>query len=190
MSITKVLFSFSGRISRQTYWLACLGLFAFLFLAGVMAGFINALSDGAHKSSGAASAVILLPVYVLVLWSSLAVTTKRWHDRGKSGFWTLIYLVPIIGPLWLLLELGFLAGTPGPNEYDESFFAKDVLLDEEDPLHSMPPIAGRLCVHCQQTIVSFLGGQPCAACHEPLHHECRRNDLAVAHREPARAAYP
>jgi len=29
----------------------------------------------------------------------------------------LITLVPIIGAIWLLIELGFLKGTPGPNQF-------------------------------------------------------------------------
>jgi len=29
----------------------------------------------------------------------------------------LIALIPIIGSIWLLIELGFLAGTPGPNRF-------------------------------------------------------------------------
>ena len=45
------------------------------------------------------------------------VYIKRWHDRDKSGWWMLITLVPIIGSIWLLIELGFLAGTPGVNRF-------------------------------------------------------------------------
>ena len=26
--------------------------------------------------------------------------------------------IPILGPIWMLVELGFLKGTPGPNRYD------------------------------------------------------------------------
>jgi uncharacterized membrane protein YhaH (DUF805 family) len=26
-------------------------------------------------------------------------------------------LIPIIGSIWFLIELGFLAGTPGPNRF-------------------------------------------------------------------------
>ncbi|TGR16409.1 DUF805 domain-containing protein, partial [Mesorhizobium sp. M8A.F.Ca.ET.197.01.1.1] len=42
---------------------------------------------------------------------------KRWHDRNKSGWWTLIGLIPIIGGIWLLIELGILEGTRGANQY-------------------------------------------------------------------------
>jgi uncharacterized membrane protein YhaH (DUF805 family) len=42
---------------------------------------------------------------------------KRFHDRDKSGWWLLISLVPLIGPLWLLVELGFLQGSEGANRF-------------------------------------------------------------------------
>jgi uncharacterized membrane protein YhaH (DUF805 family) len=63
---------------------------------------------------------VVLPVLIvslLFLYPTYAVTTKRWHDRGKSGWWSLIVLVPIIGELWALIELGFLGGDEGANHY-------------------------------------------------------------------------
>jgi hypothetical protein len=51
------------------------------------------------------------------IYPALALYAKRWHDRGKSGWWTLIILIPLVGPIWLLIELGALEGTRGPNNY-------------------------------------------------------------------------
>jgi uncharacterized membrane protein YhaH (DUF805 family) len=45
------------------------------------------------------------------------VYIKRFHDRDKTGWWVLIGLIPLIGPLWLLIELGFLKGTDGANRF-------------------------------------------------------------------------
>ncbi|MGQ0485996.1 MAG: DUF805 domain-containing protein [Hyphomicrobiales bacterium] len=62
----------------------------------------------------------MIPLIILVvvfLWPTLAIYAKRWHDRGKSGWWMLIILIPLIGPIWVLIELGFLRGTKGPNHY-------------------------------------------------------------------------
>lgn len=56
-------------------------------------------------------------IVIASIWPGLAVSIKRWHDRGKSGWWILIALVPLIGGLWALIETGFLPGTPGTNEY-------------------------------------------------------------------------
>lgn len=49
-------------------------------------------------------------------------------SRGKSGLWILLDFVPIVGPLWSLIELGFLEGTQGPNEFDEGAFSGDYAL--------------------------------------------------------------
>ena len=54
---------------------------------------------------------------LLALIPSVIVYIKRFHDRDKSGWWVLIGLIPIIGPIWLLVECGFLKGTPGPNRF-------------------------------------------------------------------------
>jgi len=46
----------------------------------------------------------------------LGVTIRRLHDIGKSGWWILIGLIPLIGGIWLLiLMLG--DSQPGDNQY-------------------------------------------------------------------------
>jgi uncharacterized membrane protein YhaH (DUF805 family) len=57
-------------------------------------------------------------IYVIAtLYLVFAVYAKRWHDRNKSGWWTLIALVPFIGAIWLIVELGILEGNRGANQY-------------------------------------------------------------------------
>lgn len=79
---------------------------------GGVAAFIGVLSG-----SGGLLAVMLIAVYIVVIWISLAVSVKRWHDRGKSGWWVLIGLIPLIGGIWALIETGFLPGDPGTNRF-------------------------------------------------------------------------
>ncbi len=45
-------------------------------------------------------------------WVSFASVVRRFHDRGKSGWWALLYFVPGLGWLWLFIECGFLPGKP------------------------------------------------------------------------------
>jgi uncharacterized membrane protein YhaH (DUF805 family) len=54
---------------------------------------------------------------VLGLWWSLAVGVKRCHDRGKSGWWMLVTLIPIVGFIWWLVDLGILEGQEGENRW-------------------------------------------------------------------------
>jgi len=51
-----------------------------------------------------------------VLVPGLAVCVRRLHDIGKSGWWVLIGLVPVIGGIWLLV-LMCLDGEPKENQW-------------------------------------------------------------------------
>ena len=62
--------------------------------------------------------VALLIVFLIIgFWVNLATITKRFHDRNKSGWWTALAFVPLIGTLWILVECGFLKGSRGDNKY-------------------------------------------------------------------------
>jgi uncharacterized membrane protein YhaH (DUF805 family) len=117
MDIANLLFKFDGRVRRLHYWLAGIG-------AGLVIGvFVNvmfAMSGFASGVPNPAVFLLLLPVAALDIWISLALGVKRCHDRNKSGLFLLIGLIPLIGGLWLFVELGFLDGTPGPNKYGPS----------------------------------------------------------------------
>lgn len=105
ISITQVWFSFEGRIGRQTYWLK---YFLPWFGIYLLAGIVDAVTG----------VPVLLPIMSLAgIWVALAVGAKRCHDRDRSGWFQLIMLIPIIGGLWLLVELGFLRGTIGENRF-------------------------------------------------------------------------
>jgi len=114
------LFSFDGRVGRQTFWLTSIGagIVAFVIYL-VIGGMMGGTDSSTTTADGGDAAGLLLAfiVYIVYLIISLAVQVKRWHDRGKSGWWILIGFVPLIGGLWALIECGFLAGTPGPNQY-------------------------------------------------------------------------
>jgi uncharacterized membrane protein YhaH (DUF805 family) len=104
--------SADGRVDRRQWWLRLiLPVFVItlvLTAVDMAIGTYNA-NLGAGTLSGLFALASLIP--------SIFVHIKRFHDRDKSGWWVLIGLVPIIGALWLLIELGFLAGTPGPNRF-------------------------------------------------------------------------
>jgi uncharacterized membrane protein YhaH (DUF805 family) len=117
MSFGQWLFSFNGRIGRGRFW-------AFLLVAIVLevVGFalIAVLDphffDQPPSSNGAGLAVYAV-VMLLVIYMNFAVMVKRCHDRGKSGWMSLISLIPLVGAIWWLIDLGILAGQDGPNEY-------------------------------------------------------------------------
>jgi len=56
-------------------------------------------------------------IYLLaVMIPGLAVSVRRLHDIGKSGWMVLISLIPIVGGIWLLV-LTVTEGTFGENQY-------------------------------------------------------------------------
>ena len=110
---TYLLFKFDGRINRAKFWAGSIliwGIYTLWVIAFVAA--INVSS-----SVGAVIGFLGIMVWVLAIWSGLAISIKRWHDRGKSGWWIFIAAIPLIGGLWALIETGFLEGDLGPNEY-------------------------------------------------------------------------
>lgn len=107
-----LLTSFEGRINRAKFW-AGVGV---LFVAGLIANvldFILGLQIGGTDGIG----VLGLLFTLAAIYLALALYAKRWHDRNKSGWWSLIVLVPVLGPIWIIVELGILEGTRGANSY-------------------------------------------------------------------------
>jgi uncharacterized membrane protein YhaH (DUF805 family) len=101
--------SFDGRISRQPFWIGSLVL-------GV-ASFVVSFVVAAIFGQGVFGSLLQFIVALAILYPSVAIAAKRFHDRDKSGWWILIVLIPFIGLIWYIVELGFLPGTPGPNRF-------------------------------------------------------------------------
>ena len=108
MTVGEALFSFKGRMTRSDYWLK--GLLP-LLPVGILS---NVLLYGVGTDGARAIAMV---IGVISLWPGLALALKRFHDRNHSGWFLLIFLIPIAGPIWFLVEAWFLRGTVGPNRF-------------------------------------------------------------------------
>lgn len=105
MDYKDVLLSFDGRISRYDYWLkGILPIFVVLLIISVIDSYVS-------------GGIINLLASILSIYPTVAVVVKRFHDRNKSGWWALLLLIPVIGPLWILIECGILKGTESDNDY-------------------------------------------------------------------------
>lgn len=114
------LFAIDGRISRQKFWLMGMVIILAVVALTVFSRFVSSTAvflSGDPQSAIAVGAGLFWIGAIAAWWMCLAVCAKRWHDRGKSGWRTLILLIPIIGPVWVLVELGFLQGDYGDNRY-------------------------------------------------------------------------
>lgn len=89
---------FNGKASRQEYWMFV--LFYIIFAAAV------SILDRFLGLEGAYGAGLLGSIYgVILLIPSLSAAVRRLHDRGNSGWWILIGLLPVIGWIWLIVLL-------------------------------------------------------------------------------------
>ena len=134
MSLTQLLFGFDGRIRRTHYWLASIGagfalgvilVVLMIIFGGAIAVLFNAAGGGnSGRAAGAGVIIIALLVFLawfaVVMWISVALQVKRWHDRDKAWPWVFISFIPIVGAFWVLIECGFLDGTMGPNRFGPS----------------------------------------------------------------------
>jgi uncharacterized membrane protein YhaH (DUF805 family) len=103
--------SFDGRINRARFW-AGIGV---LIGVSIVLNIIDAVLGLTFGQSGVG---ILGTLFAIgSIYFALALYAKRWHDRDKSGWWSLIALVPFIGFVWIIVELGILEGTRGPNRF-------------------------------------------------------------------------
>ena len=108
MSISKVWFSFGGRIGRRDYWLK--GILP-LFSVGVLV-FIGALAGFISYDSAELESIMLL----FFLYPTFAIYAKRWHDIGKSGWWSLLVLIPLVG-FFVFIYLGIEGSEKKANDY-------------------------------------------------------------------------
>lgn len=100
------LISFRGRLSRGPFVLAAVGAtatFAILFV------FLE-------SAFGRGATWLLYPPY---LWIALSLSVRRLHDRARSAWFLLIASIPILGLVWVSVELFLRTGTGGDNQYGD-----------------------------------------------------------------------
>ena len=82
------------------------------FLANIIVNFVINIVEGIIGTGGAISGLYSLAVLV----PQIALGTRRLHDIGKSGWWQLAALVPVLG--WLALLFFYVQGSQaGDNKY-------------------------------------------------------------------------
>ena len=139
-----VLFSFSGRINRASWWLALLIVFV---ATGIGMSILQPDLWDLDKEQPPLNSAVNVFILLLAV-PSFAITIKRLNDRNWSHyvFWLVVivslpyYIAPFFGwfvddpfqwskveyvawvpsllvTVWLLIDNGFLRGTEGPNRY-------------------------------------------------------------------------
>ena len=138
MDWTFLFFSLDGRINRAKYWIGSLLIGAAGIGTMLLIVWAVGLSEASVKFAIALALALMYPTY--------AVMAKRFQDRNKQGALALFGIVPLILSnllytfdvfdaakpttvsqifdlalvgisIWLLIDLGILKGTQGPNRY-------------------------------------------------------------------------
>ena len=100
------LFSYSGRVGRQEYWLTYL---VATLVYGMLVGFGSLLS----KNAPVIGFLIVVPAAILYPVVTWLLTFKRLHDTDRSGWWLLKFIAVMLG-LGLLGALVSIALPRGP----------------------------------------------------------------------------
>ena len=85
--------NFNGRDTRQQYWM--------FYLFYMIAYIVLSVIDGIIGTGGLLGGIFALATFI----PSIAIATRRLHDVGKSGWWQLIILIPLVGVIVLIVFL-------------------------------------------------------------------------------------
>jgi len=111
--------NFKGRARRKEYWMYTL-IFTVLLIALMTIMFsVLSFSDetGIETGPGVYLTVILVIVFLFAHFiPTIALTVRRLHDTGKSGWWYLIVLVPYLGN-FVIFIFTLIDGDRGDNKY-------------------------------------------------------------------------
>lgn len=119
--VTQDYANFSGRARRKEYWMFILFNLIFTIVAVVLDNILglNFTMDVEGMTIDLGYGWVYM-IYAFALFiPALAVTVRRLHDKGKSGWFMFIALIPLIGAIWLLV-LMCSEGEQGTNNYGES----------------------------------------------------------------------
>ena len=105
-----IMFSFEGRVNRTIYWIYYVAILSVVYWGIFLLFNLIGGEQGANIGYVVGSLV--------TIWSSVAIGVKRCHDRGRPGLFVLLAFLPLVN-IWYFIEVAFLAGVEGPNEYGD-----------------------------------------------------------------------
>ncbi len=110
LEVLKKYAVFTGRARRKEYW--------YFLLFNIIISIILSAVDGMTGSYNPQTGMGLLgTIYVLaILLPAVGVSIRRLHDTGRSGWWVLLSLIPLLGTIVLLVFM-LQDSKPGSNQY-------------------------------------------------------------------------
>jgi len=117
MTMVRLLFGIEGRIPRYQFWAITLSTWFMMVLASVG---LTPTESGLRGVTAEVVTIGASVLFIACIWMNICARAKRYHDLNKSGWYQLVFLIPVVGNIWLLIELGCFRGTPGENEFGPS----------------------------------------------------------------------
>jgi uncharacterized membrane protein YhaH (DUF805 family) len=105
-------FNIKGRASRREYWMYMLIVCIVCLIISIIAAIIFTRDSTAYTT-------INLMVNLVFLLPSICVLIRRLHDTGKRGIWAFLLLVPLVGPI-VILVFALKKSQKGNNEFGPS----------------------------------------------------------------------
>ena len=112
---TPSIFSFSGRIGRLRYMAYGMGSYILLMIAMIPLIGASALMGGEPTMSGIGMAIMGI-LYIAIFVLAVMFGKRRLNDLNRSGWWFLLFLVPLVN-LLLTIYIMFFPGTDGDNNF-------------------------------------------------------------------------
>ncbi len=110
MNLVQKLFSFQGRIRRRDWWLLGIAM-------AVIGTIVISVLDAALKQSGQTVRMVVNDGFVLLMnWMGFALSAKRMHDRGRSGWWLIVPLVVDVAAIALAVTAYFTMMAAGHDQ--------------------------------------------------------------------------
>ena len=113
-SIKEMFFTYRGRLNRKPF-----------ILRGLLLSILSSMMSTVMTEMTEASSVVmhllaLVPLILIVVLgvASFMLIIRRWHDLGKSGWLSLLMLIPLLN-FFVLIFLWAKKGTDGPNTYGD-----------------------------------------------------------------------
>lgn len=122
--------TFGGRASRSEFWWFYLFYVIVTFVIsipyyiGLAQSSTTMDPETGQINEASLSGLAVFGIILLVVWSLgnlipiIAVSVRRLHDGGRTGWWWWLNFLCFIGPI-ILLIFYILPGTPGPNRYGD-----------------------------------------------------------------------
>ena len=113
-TIKEMFLTTQGRLNRKPYILR--GLFLWI-LSLVTSGVMDVTSESDSLVMNLLS-LVLFVLFIALGVATIMLVIRRWHDLGKSGWFTLLLFIPLVN-LFVALYLWVKKGDEGPNEYGD-----------------------------------------------------------------------